>query len=570
MDSFYKIFVHNIPEYFSDKCLTKFFKKFGNVENAFIVYNDKCSKKNNYCGVVTFKQFKTIQIIKTLPPDSKFLFVRPNEYLRVTFINPEYYIIPCSNVKSLKDPSFDEGSSPIKKNNVVCEMNINDLNDECLISIFNFFPIGYSINFERVCRRWKELLQYRWKNLKILPIKDFTFSFDTHPLTTNNLLKLIYRHQNLRVLDISDITSILNYNTINYISKHCPNLEELGLNKIIINKRSAKLFARKIKGLRKLVFKSDIIISDASIKKILKHSPNLEYFELTVNKLKITGSFFNKCNNNLKVIKIVNENEIYPIYLKSFFERAKNLEEIQIDNCRNVEPEYTTEFLNIDTLKILRYRGCDIFYTNIEYYPFSKIGKNKNLVELDLSCNVCINKYIIFDISENALNLEILNLEGCRGKPLIDDDDMILINKMKKLKHLNLNYACCLTDVGLEHISKNENLEKLELVGIAFNKITENGCIKLVENLIKLKILDLCGNVNIRNPFIKMLELVEKKRKIALSINLSGTLVNEEEINKFEKKSYIIDIVMKNTCKEYMRYDYTVNIVTDYVDDEYY
>lgn len=180
--------------------------------------------------------------------------------------------------------------------------------------------------------------------------------------------------------------------------------------------------------------------------------------------------------------------------------------------------------------RILRYRGN---YGNMIHYNepgLSRLGQIRNLVEVDLAFNISVNKYFVHEISGNCQNLEILNLMCCQGKPFIDDDAMSMLKQMKKLRHLNLNYACSLTDAGLSHISGIKSLEKLELVGIAYNKITDIGCIKLVQHLANLKELDLCGNQGIRLPFLRQLEPLGLTRQVPLTINLARTDISIEEI----------------------------------------
>jgi len=56
-------------------------------------------------------------------------------------------------------------------------VTIDDLNDDCLLSIFDQFTFGYSINFERVCTRWRQLLRSRWRTLERWGLRPCILSF---------------------------------------------------------------------------------------------------------------------------------------------------------------------------------------------------------------------------------------------------------------------------------------------------------------------------------------------------------------------------------------------------------
>jgi len=184
----------------------------------------------------------------------------------------------------------------------------------------------------------------------------------------------------------------------------------------------------------------------------------------------------------------------------------------------------------------------------------SRLGRIRNLVEVDFAFNVSVNKYFVNEISGNCHNLEILNLMCCQGQPFIDDDTTAKLSQMKKLKHLNLNYACEISDAGLTHISGVKSLEKLELVGLAYDKVSEVGSLKLVKYLRNLKYLDLCGNRGIGPALLKKLGPIGLTRQTPLEINLAKTGITSDELFTVRNIGQIKFRIVK-TCNVRFRYD---------------
>ena len=67
-----------------------------------------------------------------------------------------------------------------------------------------------------------------------------------------------------------------------------------------------------------------VSISEASVKRILKNSPNLECLELTGNVLYLTGNCFQKCSDGLKVLKVANQNGLLPEHLQVKLQHLSN------------------------------------------------------------------------------------------------------------------------------------------------------------------------------------------------------------------------------------------------------
>ena len=66
-------------------------------------------------------------------------------------------------------------------------------------------------------------------------------------------------------------------------------------------------------GLRKLKLEMSVIISDASVKRILKNSPRLEVLELTSTVMNITGDCLEKFSGeHLRVLKLSHLSKLEP------------------------------------------------------------------------------------------------------------------------------------------------------------------------------------------------------------------------------------------------------------------
>jgi RNA-binding protein Musashi len=170
MDEDKKVFVGNLPPTsFTNKGLREFFEKFGPVRDAFVL-RDAQTNRGRRCGIVTFDDSETAEHVKALKDHDMALKLKGNRYFRIASDEPIPKNVVATNVSSwpFYDPDdshsdvIDSSSDVIKSTR---DVSIDALNDYCLLHIFEFFTLGYSINFERVCKRWKKLLRTRWTRL---------------------------------------------------------------------------------------------------------------------------------------------------------------------------------------------------------------------------------------------------------------------------------------------------------------------------------------------------------------------------------------------------------------------
>jgi hypothetical protein len=129
---------------------------------------------------------------------------------------------------------------------------------------------------------------------------------------------------------------------------------------------------------------------------------------------------------------------------------------------------------------------------NIEKKILSEIlnsKKLKNLIELSFIHFKYVNLSVINDfslvaISENCLNLKMLNLEGCFR--ITDNDLMELSKNCSKLEKLNLKNFIHINDRSITAISNNcSNLKSLNLSFCP--GITDTSVITVTKNCLKLK-----------------------------------------------------------------------------------
>ena len=242
-------------------------------------------------------------------------------------------------------------------------------------------------------------------------------------------------------------------------------------------------------------------------------------------------------------------------FFQKFFSQAANLEEVKIESCRSAEPTFAASLLQLESVRVLKYRGS---YGNILHYldreNLNILGRMKCLVKLDLSFNSSVNRNLISELSSNCDTLTHLNLTCCQGEPFIDDDILLKLVPFKKLKYLNLSYTCEITDAGMIHLSRIKSLEVLELVGIAYDRLTHVGALMLVKDLPKLSKLDLSGNRGINEFFLTQLEPLGMKRQNELEINLGKTDIPFEDFD--DPKCFgNIRISVRRTCQTRFRFD---------------
>jgi hypothetical protein len=167
---------------------------------------------------------------------------------------------------------------------------------------------------------------------------------------------------------------------------------------------------------------------------------------------------------------------------------CKKLENIELNRCYFIT-NYSLFYINqIPNLKSINIFHCNINDTGLKYL-YSNTHTNTNthkIIKLFLDKNFNITNNGLQYISNNIINLKELSLNHCTN---INDIGIEYLSKFNNLIYLNLTNCYLISNKSLETISKHlQNLEYLLLQGC--KTITNDG-IKDLNKLENLKELDL-------------------------------------------------------------------------------
>ena len=164
------------------------------------------------------------------------------------------------------------------------------------------------------------------------------------------------------------------------------------------------------------------------------------------------------------------------------FDLLTSLVELKLDKVEVVSKEELQKIASLPRLKVLRVR-CQRYWDDFGNSLFTSTGLVE-LVELDYLSNNCVNF-----LDEDKLmylnrlgKLRKLNLEYTE----LTDALLGHLSNLRELIELNISYND-ITDLGLRHVS---NLTKLTNLNISVNEITDTG-IEYLGHLVNLKVMDI-------------------------------------------------------------------------------
>ena len=174
--------------------------------------------------------------------------------------------------------------------NIESFTTIDNLNDYCLIQIFNILPIPDRLRVERVCKRWQEVGKDSWSKLKELDFHPKNLGLK--PYGRKHQYPVINEYTIKNLLERSgkylDKITITQHFTIDYgflVAEFCKNVQSVTLDKI------------SIKGLEKLTDNCK------NIAELTINSCSLLFIEQPTRGEEVLGKLFSN-NKNLRILKI--------------------------------------------------------------------------------------------------------------------------------------------------------------------------------------------------------------------------------------------------------------------------
>ncbi|KAH7649528.1 F-box domain [Cryptosporidium bovis] len=202
-------------------------------------------------------------------------------------------------------------------------------------------------------------------------------------------------------------------------------------------------------------------------------------------------------STNIRKFSINQQKKLTDKILKLFFLRLKNLESLEILDCKKINGKTSFSTLkNIKSLKYLKIGSTDkpnYFFEDDSLLELSGLTgqnevktKNENPNSLELLQIELLNCYNITKLSFLQFcgnNIEYLNLKGCKG--ILEEEFVHISKHLQNLKVLILA-NCTVDDQNLEFIFMN--CKKIEFLDISnCVNITEKSISKIHTELIKIK-----------------------------------------------------------------------------------
>lgn len=242
-------------------------------------------------------------------------------------------------------------------------INIDVLNDDCLMHIFEFLNKKEKLRIERVSRRWKRVSEQSWSKIKFLninpnhkfKINDKFFCSNKKNMYTNYLvkiLKLSSSYLNDLTIKLSEGRNYLNCDRlVTNVLQSCKNVTRLslkddGFHNIFTEEYLSKLFESAL-NLSSISMKGIIVDGSCFMKLASKNIRELSFYWCTFES-DIFYSKFLLTLKNLNYFRIENEvNILEKISLALYDSNCKNLNEICISICeyQSLSSSYTLKLI---------------------------------------------------------------------------------------------------------------------------------------------------------------------------------------------------------------------------------
>ena len=436
---------------------------------------------------------------------------------------------------------------------VPSDTTINDLNDDCLISIFSRLPVTDRIRIERVSPTWKDLAEKSWSGVKSLDLNDVA-----------KLLNPSTKFHSMRSIDSDIIRKILkkygkylrkirfvqnDYCILDLVADYCPNITS-----IVMDLTSAK-------GVNSLSYKCKEIQEF----KCANLAESSKFVDMTNEEWNLALARLFVSNKKLKVLELIET----PYYFDFGYLLALTATKVQsistelkeyidpgipvnyrIPNLAKISNNLT--FLKLDLSIFAQALLYDLWKSGIKTITFLKIDcslvndnveellgyifkNNRNIKTLQVKakgkeiftgkCTLDLNKDVIEEIRIMDCNPKF---ESCLAKSLptfvnlhtldvsIDSELAItcIASLGTRLKILLVHTTLTYTKNFAEAISALKNLEVLSLEGSDHSNLGKNFFDLVAPNLLHIKYLSVRGFKDVFESGIASINKFEKLEEL--------------------------------------------------------
>ncbi|XP_052800597.1 F-box/LRR-repeat protein fbxl-1-like isoform X2 [Mya arenaria] len=499
-----KVFVGNVSYRIRSRKLAKFFSKFGSVEHCYIV-KDHLKGWSRGIAFITFENedgmTRALQASdQELYLDARQMRVQPSQLSSKT-----WYLLADSEEESEGDgtpyqgertPSQGEGNqSPSEQNTQqstaetflprACDgAAIDMLFEEVMVRILSLLSWKERVGVERVCWRWKHLVQRTWSSVHHLHFRNIFKGFGG--LTDKNLGCLLSRCGSyLTSLDVAASPRILTTFAMDVIGKHCPSLQELDLTSVKVTDISLKNLVSRCTNLRRLWLRKCFHVTDKGVRYVLSVCSQLAYLDLSDMPV-ISGQCFKKVSREhsaLKSVILTNNHSVSDAGMSQLVSRCSQLEELNISNCLNISSATHTQICQtLSNLRVLNAAGIKLDESAVEV-----IGNLHALEDLNISFSRLVLDLTLISLAQGCHLLRDLDVSGCAS---VTDIGVMSLAQLPRLTSLNLSYLSQVTEDSVMKIAQAGHLKKL--VARATKFTTDDAIIALV-TLCPLEHLDVSG-----------------------------------------------------------------------------
>ncbi|XP_067934052.1 F-box/LRR-repeat protein 2-like [Watersipora subatra] len=490
-----KIFVGNIsltiPGHHK---LAKFFKKFGKVERAQLVY-DRAASQFKKIGFVTFATASGAEKALQATDDQLTFYSR---VLRVRPAEPKQNVSLINKVlqEQKKESDFSEHSEEGRSSE---GRNINSLNIDCLLRIFSYLPSKTKISCERVCKYWRNLSRASWRSVTSLDFSAMTKLENFFHITNDNVIQVLKRAgKRVTTVDLSNCRGV-NDKLPMVICECVTLLSTLSLadTSQVFTPMVAETLGKHAPHLKALNLANCTGVSDKSLTTLLNFKPGLEDLDISGLTYQGTGRPLIACRN-LRKLNISHCQQITSAVLNEIIDSVSDtIEKLNLCFLRNLtEINFTKMCPNLHEL--------DISFLSIEIHWMQPTGVKidfsgaTNLTHLKAvsSGGFIILPQNIESLLNNCPMLRKIDLSRNGAIEPYDDSGIgLFMNRLKhltELRELDLSYSDLFYNGGLDQLTKLPSLEKLSLCG-SEPFFTGEALGYLIEDMQQLKYLDVSG-----------------------------------------------------------------------------
>lgn len=281
-----------------------------------------------------------------------------------------------------------------------------------------------------------------------------------------------------------------------YILQKCTNLETLNIQNCkelfmsgrLLEGKSEGFLTDNLENLKSLSLSGNQYLTDALFNRFVSAAPALEELNLSACSLQFHLGLVKKFYPpSTDIFRNPSESVLtFYFILQLIVIRAKKIKRLHF-SCTLIDGAALMSLSEVPGLELhsLQVHSCDqLTNTGI----LSLTSHQTSLRELDIGLCTRVTDQSLVLICDNLVNLEYLNIQRCRA---VTDSGIAELNKLKKLRSLNISQCELLTKYGLEKgicVGENERLEELDINSL---NIDQTGVIMLSERLPNLRVLNL-------------------------------------------------------------------------------